>query len=136
MPRERTASNLDPLFAHCDHAIRHWTERAADYGDLRVGDHHNASDAIQILLAALNRIRRERDAAISLIHLLTGERMKVRQHLSVRSRPAGQDALYRSLGLDPQCPAFLLKAARTAYRRRWHPDTCPDHDTKKAHRRF
>jgi hypothetical protein len=46
------------------------------------------------------------------------------------------NALFRRVGLDEGCPDFVLKAARTAYRRQLHPDTRPAHEKAEAERRF
>jgi hypothetical protein len=56
------------------------------------------------------------------------------QEASVRLE--GGAALLRSVGLDESCPDFVIKAARTAYRKTFHPDTRPEHQKAQAERRF
>ncbi|MCJ2106361.1 hypothetical protein MKK70_13405 [Methylobacterium sp. E-041] len=48
----------------------------------------------------------------------------------------GEDPTYRRVGLHPQCPAFVLTAARRAYRVALHPDCHPQHRKAQAHERF
>jgi len=43
------------------------------------------------------------------------------------------DPVYRRVGLSPSAPDWLVKAARTAYRRRLHPDVHPPHHRPQAH---
>jgi phage shock protein A len=40
----------------------------------------------------------------------------------------GLDPDYAIVGLDRSAPDFLIKAARTAYRKAFHPDTKPPHE--------
>jgi len=56
------------------------------------------------------------------------------QEASVRLE--GGTPLLRSVGLDENCPDFVIKAVRTAYRKTFHPDTRPDHQKVEAERRF
>lgn len=46
------------------------------------------------------------------------------------------DSLFRKVGLHPQCPAFVIAAARRAYRLNLHPDRHPDNLKQHAHARF
>ena len=46
------------------------------------------------------------------------------------------DPVYRRVGLSPSAPDWLVQAARTAYRRRLHPDVHPPKHRQKAHDRF
>jgi hypothetical protein len=50
---------------------------------------------------------------------------------------AGPEAsLYRQVGLHPECPDFVLAAARRAYRKAHHPDGRALEETADAARRF
>ena len=46
------------------------------------------------------------------------------------------DPVYRRVGLSPSAPDWLVQAARTAYRRRLHPDVHPPHHRPQAHDRY
>ncbi|MPR29966.1 hypothetical protein [Microvirga tunisiensis] len=92
---------------------------------------------VHILIAALNQMRDERDAAISTIATLVKERTRIRAHMTTKSRsPEKPNSLYRNVGLDENCPDFLLKAARMAYRKHFHPDVHPERDRAEAENRF
>jgi hypothetical protein len=43
---------------------------------------------------------------------------------------------FREVGLDQSCPDFVIKAARTAYRKALHPDAQPERHRSEAERRF
>ena len=66
MREERVSKTF---FEKGDKALNGWTSKAADssYDDFLIQDHHSADDVVQILFAALNRMKEERDAAISII---------------------------------------------------------------------
>ena len=51
-------------------------------------------------------------------------------------RATGPKPVYRTLGLDEDAPDFLIRAARTAWRKACHPDTSPTADKADAQRRF
>ena len=56
---------------------------------------------------------------------------------AVRSYDSNDDdSQFRKVGLHPQCPAFLIAAARRAYRLALHPDRQPEHLKHEAHARF
>jgi hypothetical protein len=44
--------------------------------------------------------------------------------------------LYRKVGLDQDCPEFVARAVRRAYRAKLHPDGHPAHRKLEAERRF
>ncbi len=44
--------------------------------------------------------------------------------------------LYARVGLDPRCPEFVLRAARTAYRKALHPDHRSPEHKREAEERF
>lgn len=46
------------------------------------------------------------------------------------------DPVYRRVGLSPSAPEWLVQAARTAYRRRLHPDVHPVRHRGQAHDYF
>ena len=99
-------------------------------------ENHGHSDPAAALLAALKRVTNERDKVIRLVQLLVRERTEVRQLLQEAQPQSTLEKTYRAVGLDPNCPAFVVKAARTAHRKRGHPDTHPEHNKAVAHRRF
>jgi hypothetical protein len=59
----------------------------------------------------------------------------LQQELSPRSHATGNPA-YRRVGLAENCPEFLLKAARRAYRQHYHPDPRPPHEKVEAEQKF
>jgi hypothetical protein len=127
------------LFEDGDRAINEWTSKAAasKYEDLLVQDDHSADDVVQTLFAALNRMRAERDTAISVVEALATERAKIRVHIASEGRSSERlSALFRKVGLDENCPDFLLKAARQAFRKQFHPDLHPVHRRGEAEHRF
>jgi len=131
--------SIAALFEEGDKALADWTvlADASSYDDLLVEKHHSADDVIQILLAALNRMRAERDQALSLISTLVRERTHARASIAAQSHSSYQTRLlYRKVGLDEGCPEFVLKAGRLAFRRHWHPDGHPERDRAEAERRF
>jgi hypothetical protein len=130
---------VESVFEKGDKALNDWTSNAANssYHDLLVEDHHTADDVVQTLFAALNRMRTERDAAISIIQILAEERVKVKGYMAAQSSRAKQsELLYRSVGLDHKCPDFVLKAVQTAYRKSLHPDLHPAAEREEAELRF
>lgn len=134
-PEENVAED----FQEGDKAIAAWTSAAdkSSYDDLLVEHHHTADDVVASLLAALNRMKDERDQAISLISTLVKERTRIRAHTTIKSRsPEQRNSLYQKVGLDENCPDFLLKAARVAYRKQFHPDVHPKRDRAEAENRF
>jgi len=129
--------SIEALFSIGDQAIRDWSAKTADYSHFRVDEHHTDADAVQIVLAALNQMKQERDNAIALISLLTSERTKLRSHIKNLNLPeTPTQRLYRMVGLHEGCPDFLLQAARTAYRKALHPDGQPEWHRAEAERRF
>lgn len=129
--------SLEALFKKGNQAILDWSSKTADYSRFRVEDHHTDADAVQIVLSALSQMREERDKAIALISLLTGERNALRSHMASLHRsntPAHQS--YAKVGLHEGCPDFVLQAARTAYRKALHPDGQPERHRADAQRRF
>ncbi|MPR12376.1 hypothetical protein [Microvirga tunisiensis] len=134
--RDRVGKNL---FEEGDRAVDEWTSKAArsNYDDFLIKDHHTADDVVQFLLGALNQMREERDDAISLISTLIEERALARARVSVQGDACEQrDTLYRKVGLAHDCPDFLLKAARLAFRKEFHPDGQPVDWRIDAERRF
>jgi hypothetical protein len=131
--------NVAEVFQEGDKAIAAWTSAAdkSSYDDLLVEHHHTPDDVVGSLFAALNRMKDERDQAISLISTLVKERTRIRAHMATKSRsPEQRNSLYRKVGLDENCPDFLLKAARMAHRKRFHPDIHPEQNRAEAERRF
>lgn len=131
--------SITALFEEGDEALANWTvlADASSYDDLLVEEHQTADDVIKILLTALKRVRAERDQAISLISTLVRERTYARAYLVAQGQSSNQTRLlYRKVGLDEGCPEFVLKAARLALRRHWHPDGYPERDRAEAERRF
>jgi hypothetical protein len=129
--------SIEALFAKGDQAILGWSAKSADYSQFRVEDHHTDADAVQIVLSALNQMRQERDNAIALISFLTAERKTLRSHITNLHRPdPAPQRLYAKVGLHEACPDFVLRAARTAYRKALHPDGQPERHRADAQRRF
>jgi plasmid stability protein len=131
--------NVAEVFQEGDKAIAAWTSAAdkSSYDDLLVEHHHTPDDVVGSLFAALNRMKDERDQAISLISTLVKERTRIRAHMTTKSRsPEQRNSLYQMVGLDENCPDFILKAARTAYRKQFHPDVHPERDREGAENRF
>ena len=82
-------------------------------------------------VAALEQHRASLEAELGEAHqrIATLERQ-----VSVRAE--GCAPLFCSVGLDENCPDFVIKAVRTAYRKMFHPDTRPEHQRAEAERRF
>jgi hypothetical protein len=130
------SGDIDSLFAKGDAAVRAWAMSPADYSGFRVEDHHTAEDTVAILLDALMTAKDERDRVISIMTLLVEERSRVRSWITQRAPQKQANPLYRRVGLDEDCPDFVLKAVRTAYRKNLHPDGHPPHQRADAERRF
>lgn len=127
------------VFEKGDNALNDWTSKAAasSYDDLLIQDHHSADDVVQTLFAALNRMRTERDTAISVIETLAEERTRLRTHIAAQSGSSEQpNSLYRRVGLDEGCPSFVIKAVQSAWRKNLHPDRYPEHQRREAERQF
>ncbi len=127
------------LFDKGDKALDDWTSRAStsSYDDFLVEDHYTADDVVQSLFGALTRMKQERDEAISLISTLIEERTRARAHMSAQGEAYDQTGLlYRKVGLAHDCPDFLLKAARLAFRKELHPDVQPGDRRADAEQRF
>jgi hypothetical protein len=138
---ESTQSNREEgdLFETGDKALNDWTSESAasNYDDLPIQDGHSADDVVQTLFAALNRMRAERDTAISVILILIKERSRIRAHMVAQDCAAERSkSLYRKVGLDEHCPNHVLTAARRSFRVILHPDTYPAHMRGEAERRF
>ena len=74
----------------------------------------------------------ERDSRIKTLEAdLTTARVSAR-----RTVERDGDPVYRRVGLSPSAPDWLVQAARTAYRRRLHPDVHPPHHRPQAHDRY
>ncbi|WP_046864775.1 hypothetical protein [Microvirga massiliensis] len=133
----RKNDDIHHLFDKGDAAVRAWTASPADYSGFRVEDHHTAEDTVEILLEALMTAKGERDRVISILTLLVEERSRIRSWAaSQRSIQKQPNLLYRRVGLDEDCPDFVLGAVRTAYRKKLHPDGHPPHQRAEAERRF
>ena len=116
------------LFEEGDRAISEWTSKAAhsSYDDFLIQGHHSSDDVVRIFFAALTRMKGEHDAAISTIQTLAEERTRLRTHIAAQGRSHERpNPLYKKVGLHQDCPDWLIPAARTAYRRRCHPDAHP-----------
>lgn len=53
-----------------------------------------------------------------------------------RARKAADDDLWATVGLASSAPDFLVRAARTAFRKAWHPDLRPPAERATATREF
>lgn len=74
----------------------------------------------------------ERDTRITSLEAdLTAARVSARRIVE-----RDGDPVYRRIGLSPSAPDWLVQAARTAYRRRLHPDVHPPHHRQQAHDRY
>jgi hypothetical protein len=134
--RDRKGENL---FAEGDRVINEWTSKAAhsSYDDFLIQSHHTADDVVQMLFGALNQMKEERDAAISTIEILATERAKLKGYMAAQNGPSDQwGLLYRKVGLAEDCPDFVLKAARLAFRKEFHPDVQAADRRVDAERRF
>ncbi len=140
---EADETSIEALFAAGNRAVLEWTQSATDYEQFCVGDEATRDDITHALLAALTAMQQERDRAVEVVNLLVQERKKIREHMvtcyhSVRQsgNRSPPDALYHKVGLDRDCPSFVLAAARMAYRRKLHPDVHPPERKAEAERRF
>lgn len=101
-------------------------------------------------LEAELRFRKTERARRLLIEVLTWAQELERRQLQARiveleaqvGEPAGNGrngavaSLYAQVGLHPQCPDFVLAAARRAYRKAHHPDGRSAEEAAAAQRRF
>jgi hypothetical protein len=136
-------NGADDLFRVGDQAILQWTLASTDYDQFRIEEHQTDAHIVGVLVAAMTALQQERDRAIQLIDLLVRERKEVRSHMAIQSRAAHRrrpayepNLLYRKVGLDQDCPGFILEAARKAYRKKLHPDVHPPGRRAQAERRF
>jgi hypothetical protein len=136
---KESAGGVGNLFEKGDGAIDEWTSKAAAsrYDDLLIRDDYSADDVVQTLFATLNRMRAERDTAISVIETLAAERTRLRTHVAAQSGSSEQpNSLYPRVGLDEGCQSFVIKAVQSAWRKKLHPDRYPEHQRREAERRF
>jgi dsDNA-binding SOS-regulon protein len=130
---------IENMFNQGDKALNDWASKAAasSYDDFLIQDHHTADDVVQILIAALSRMKEERDAAISIIQTLAEERTRLRTHIAAQSGSSEQpNSLYPRVGLDEGCQSFVIKAVQSAWRKKLHPDRYPEHQRREAERQF
>jgi hypothetical protein len=88
----------------------------------------NLERQLEATRSELHRWEHEHSAAIS---RLLGELAAARHQVADLKREVAanstgpSDPLYSAVGLNPSAPDFLLKAARTAYRKAFQPDSKP-----------
>lgn len=92
-------------------------------------------------MRAESEVRRVMEFADSRIVDLERELQTARDALQVageelRRRPHEPDPLYRRVGLDRDCPDFVLKAARRAYRVTLHEDKHPPEHKRVAYEKL
>lgn len=94
-----------------------------------VGECHRARRLLEVDHEEQATLLVEREARIA--HLeseLANAQAAIR-----RSANTTGDPVYRRVGLSPSAPNWLVQAARTAYRRRLHPDMHPPRHRQQAH---
>ena len=97
-----------------------------------LGEEHHTRRRLETEVEGYGFVLTERDARISEL-----EANLIAARLSMSScREADGDPVYRRVGLIPSAPDWLVQAARTAYRRRLHPDMHPFHHRQQAHDRY
>ena len=142
---------LDELAHRTTHAAgklrQEISEQVAFLRDIerREGDEEPAATkgpSATALAEELIRLRAEKESAEKRVAELQSTLLQARdtirwqeQKLASGSAKNG-NPLYRRVGLDEDCPDFVVKAARTAYRKQLHPDTRPVHEKAEAERRF
>jgi hypothetical protein len=99
------------------------------------------ADLTNAQMRAESEVRRVMEFADSRIVDLERELQIARDALQVageelRQRPHEPDPLYRRVGLDRDCPDFVLKAARRAYRVTLHEDKHPPEHKRVAHEKL
>jgi hypothetical protein len=93
-------------------------------------------------LTLLNRIEQlERDLGISRSEVASlrfrGEQLERDLHSARTIQPKERaNPMFRRVGLDEAAPDWVVKAVRTAYRKRLHPDAHPESRKVEAERRF
>jgi biopolymer transport protein ExbB/TolQ len=103
------------------------TETAAH--DLR--EYRRATRRLKLNLDETAALVAERDTQIA---ALEADLTKACSNPSAH-RESDTEKMYRQVGLHPRAPAFLITAARRAYRLALHPDKHPRH-REEAHSRF
>lgn len=135
---------LEALFATGDRAVLEWTTSpGTDYSQCCVRDDATSDDVAHALFAALTAMRQERDRAIEMVRLLVGERKEIREFIPAQSRSRHQaddsqslTALYGRVGLNENCPEFLIRHARRCYLSELHPDRHSPEHRAEAEKRF
>jgi hypothetical protein len=132
----RTTATARKLHAEIGERIAELLE-----AERRKGDECCGTD-LGALKEELDRLRAEKKTADMKLAELQAVLLQARDTIRLQERKlaalstGGGDSLYRRVGLDNACPDFVLKAARTAYRKQLHPDTRPQHEKAEAERRF
>jgi hypothetical protein len=121
---------MEQVMALADERILTLTQELAEARD-RIGELETERDGLE-------RARRTAEARIE---QLQHELQSAREALQaageeLRRRPHEPDPLYRRVGLDPDCPDFVLKAARRAYRVTLHEDKHPPEHKRVAHEKL
>lgn len=95
-------------------------------------EEHQARRRLEMEVEGYGCALAERNARIM---ELEADLIAVRLSTRTRREPDG-DPVYRRVGLSPLAPDWLVQAARTAYRRRLHPDVHPAQHRLQAHDRY
>lgn len=92
------------------------------------------------LVDQIRRLESEFDRARERALTLEGELAAARHRIRSLERQLGGVSsgrgLYARVGLEERCPDFVLAAARTAFRKRFHPDRHADAAKAQAEARF
>jgi hypothetical protein len=117
-------------------------ERVSALVSARQGESRAERFGDQDAAGELARLRAEKTAAHKRIDELerilrqAGDTIRVlKRDLSVAAARPG-NPIFRRVGLDEGCPDFIVKAARTAYRKALHPDARPAPEKAEAESRF
>lgn len=95
-----------------------------------LGDHRRAQRRADTAHERNAALLAERDAQIA---SLAAELASAHSNSGAR-RESDEERTFRQVGLHPRAPAFLITAARRAYRSRLHPDRHPRHRSEAQDR--
>lgn len=116
--------------------VTHMGERLTDLATTVVAFRlQGAVPKAKVLQARIASLETDLAEALDRVAALTKRVEDLRTKLRRSGEPAGA-RIYAEVGLHPNSPDFLVRAARHAYRKNYHPDVCPSVPPEEATRIF